>query len=409
MKKALKIMTVFLVTFSMISFIGVSTSKAEKKSVGEQILDILLERGDIPHWKYNELKDQLKTEKKSTKWLEGLKFKGDLRLRYEGKYDQKSPGDKPDRDRFRYRLRVGFEKELYPDLNVAARFAGGGADSTSTNQSFDDAFENKDFWIDRIYATYKPSFLPGLELGGGKFKNPFVSTDIVWDSDVNPEGAYEKYTCSSWKSFQPFLILGQMVIEEQKGGKDASLLAWQGGFKAKITPRVKWTLAATYYDYYNLDESDLWEDYLGRNSGIDINGDGDVDSFLYGYHLLNFTSFIEFKVNNIPVKLFCDYVKNQANKVDDDTAFAAGFKLGKTKKKGSWELSYKYASIEKDAVIGAFCDSDFGHANREGHKAGVAYQLRNNVKFKVTGYFIEEEDGSDNEYNMIHSDIIFKF
>jgi hypothetical protein len=375
----------------------------------EKILDILKERGEIPHWEYNELKEQVKREKKATAWLEGFKFKGDLRLRYEWKYDQESPGDKPDRHRWRYRLRAGFEKELRPDLRIITRFAGGGADPTSTNQSFDDAFENKDFWIDQVYAVYKPSLVPGLELGGGKFKNPFVCTDIIWDSDVNPEGAYEKYTYSGWKRFQLFTTLGQMVLEEQKGGKDAYLLAWQGGFKAEIHPRAKWTLVCTYYDYDNLDESELWEDYLCRNSGRDSDGDGIIDEFAYGYHLLNFTNFLEFKINKIPVQLFCDYVKNQATDVDDDTAFAAGFKLGEAKKKGSWEFSYKYASIEKDAVIGAFCDSDFGHASRKGHKAGIAYQLWDKVTLKLTGYFIEEEDGPKNEYNMIHSDIVFKF
>jgi len=28
---------------------------------------------------------------------------------------------------------------------------------------------------------------------------------------------------------------------------------------------------------------------------------------------------------------------------------------------------------------------------------------------KLTGYFVEEEKGPENEYNMIHTDFVFKF
>ncbi len=400
MKKVFRAIIFFLMAICMAGFVGITTCRAEEKSVNEQILDILLDKGEIPHWRYNELQAQAKKKDKATAWLKGFKFKGDLRLRYEGKYNQSGYDD--DRHRGRYRLRVGFEKKMSSDLKVIARFASGKGEPTSTNQSFDDAFESKDFWIDRAYAVYKPNFLSGLELGGGKFKNPFVHTDMVWDSDVNPEGIYEKYTCSLGKSFKPFITLGQMVIEENKGEKDACLIAWQGGFQALTSHGVKWTLALTYYDFMNLDKSKLGEKYSGGNTVID-------DKLVYEYRLLNFTNFIEFKIGRLPMKIFFDYVNNQDNDVEKDEGYAAGFKLGKTKKKGSWAFSYKYASIEPDAVVGAFCDSDFGHANREGSKAGFAYQLMDKVTLKLTGYFIEEKSGKENEYNMVHADVIFKF
>ena len=400
-KRVFRITVVFLVVVCMAGFIRIPTANAKEKSVNEKILEILRERGEITDSKYEEIEKQIKKEQKTTAWLKGFKVKGDLRLRYEGKYDQTADDD--DRHRGRFRLRVGFEKKLHPDLKVITRFAGGGESSTSTNQTFDDAFEDKDFWIDRAYAVYKPAFAPGLELGGGKFKNPFVHTDMIWDSDVNPEGVYEKYSYTGWKYFEPFVTLGQMYIYERKHEKDASLLAWQGGFIVKPARHVKWTIACTYYDYNNIDP-DLAEDYACRNSLTP-----DEEHYLYDYHLLNVTNFLDFKIAEIPVRLYFDYVENQDNDVEKDTGYAAGFKLGKVKKKGDWEISYKYASIEPDAVIGAFCDSDFGHANREGHKLGVAYQLLDNVTFKLTGYFIEEESGKEDEYNAVHTDLVFKF
>jgi len=339
------------------------TANAEEKSVNEKILEILRERGEITDSKYGEIKDQIKREQKTTAWLKDFKFKGDLRLRYENIYDQtEGDEDYQDRDCGRLCLRAGFEKELHPDLKVITRFAGGADEAASSSQTIGDAFEDKDFWIDQVY---KPAFAPGLEIGGGKFKNPSVHTEIVWDSDVNPEGAYEKYSCTGWKYFESFVTLGQMWIYERKREKDASLLAWQGGFTVKPLSDVKWTIACAYYDYNNLDP-DLAEDYADRNS---LTPDG---HYLYDCHILNLASFLDFKIAKIPVRLYFDYVKNQDNDVEKDTGYAAGFKLGKTKKKGDWEISCKYADVESDAVIGAFCDGDFA-PNRKNHEVCSCY------------------------------------
>ncbi len=47
------------------------------------------------------------------KWLKNLSFKGDLRLRYEAfENSSGNPSETDDRNRFRYRLRYGFEKKF---------------------------------------------------------------------------------------------------------------------------------------------------------------------------------------------------------------------------------------------------------------------------------------------------------
>ena len=49
-------------------------------------------------------------------------------------------------------------------------------------------------------------------------------------------------------------------------------------------------------------------------------------------------------------------------------------------------LSYKYARIERDAVIGSMNDQDFYGANRKGHKIKFRYMLLDNLQFG-TAYF----------------------
>ena len=71
-------------------------------------------------------------------WLKGIKFGGDLRLRYETIFNRT---DEPDRNRGRFRLRFNFAKKLCDELDVVIRIASGDSNSaTSTNQTFDDSF-----------------------------------------------------------------------------------------------------------------------------------------------------------------------------------------------------------------------------------------------------------------------------
>src|SRR3989338_1991964 len=95
------------------------------------------------------------------KWLKDLRFSGDFRLRYEAfHFTSASAAETDDRNRFRYRLRFGFDKKLGKEFNVGVGFisgetAGTGADSglqadpTYTNTSFDNL-------IIRISSLTKP-------------------------------------------------------------------------------------------------------------------------------------------------------------------------------------------------------------------------------------------------------------
>ena len=75
------------------------------------------------------------------KWLDDLKFSGDLRLRYQGECF--SGRNTKNRNRARFRLRFGVKKTWLDDqMEVGFRLASGSSDDpTSTNQTFDDHFQ----------------------------------------------------------------------------------------------------------------------------------------------------------------------------------------------------------------------------------------------------------------------------
>ena len=363
-------------------------------------------------------------------WLKGVKYGGDFRLRYEAfTYDDRnsSAGStttaaEHDRNRFRVRLRWGMEKDFMDDWKVGFRLATGTVtEPTSTNQTLGNSgyFNTKAFNLERAYAVYEPNGLKdygaikGVKVGAGKFENPFVrySTPMVWDTDVTPEGIYEQVNVSVISTEENKLnlqgTLGQFIVNENTGSEtDAGIYGYQGAvnfstYNFKTEQPVDINIATSYYDYTNwfqtVTSNSAATSYLRTNSIV-------ADDF----RVLDLYPEVTFYVNKQPLMLWYDYATNLANVGtedivqssendihDTDEAWGVGFKLGKIKKKGSWELFYGYYEIGANAVVAAFNDADFGgpdgngFTNRQGHKFSLGYQLTENMALNWTGYYVQ--------------------
>ena len=351
-------------------------------------------------------------------WLKGLHFKADFRLRYQGEWWEYTDSDdrEQDNDRHRGRIRVrfGFTKRYKDDgLTVGFRLASGSSDDpTSTNQTLEGNFSKKPVWIDLAYVEYSPPVLPGLTLAGGKVKNPFVHTDIIWDSDVNMDGLYQSFELENG-AFRPFITLGEMFLDENKmdTDHDSGVLAGQVGMKLKVA-LFSVNLAATYYDFDEFERN--YRGSHGNAVGDDgVLAAGDFDVF-------DVVAQLGTKVADIPIKVVVDYAVNTAEDArgesefeGKDTAMAAHLKVGKCKKKHDWEVNYKYAYIEANAVPGDFCDSDFGHANRKGHKLSVGYQPFKKASLHLTGFWTQPNNllkgQESHDHYTIQADLKVKF
>ncbi|KMY66665.1 hypothetical protein AAU61_16265 [Desulfocarbo indianensis] len=411
-----------------------ATVESQQDMLQKQAAEIERLKGELGQQKQTTAQTQAKVEKvaaeakkpgKGSKWDEifgdRFSFSTDLRLRYEGLYDRQS-GKTELADRHRYRIRwrlfgdykVNDELSLHSMLTTSSgSWFEDGKNSRNwqpgrtSNQSMDDEFNNKNVFVGRIYATYEPKWAPGLELTAGKFKNTFLHTDIMWDPDVNPEGIYERYQYKGWKSFQPFVHFGQMVVSENNKTDDAFLFIWQAGADIMLPYGIKWTIAGSYYDWQNPNLSDLSE-VEGSSAGNSLDANG---KYLYDYKLWQGITFLNFKVANLPVKLWFDYIQNNDDSVpsDNDTAWSTGFELNKTKKKGDWALYFKYAEIEPDAVVGAVTDGDFYGANRKGYKTQFRYQLYDPWTVALSWFQTDTMVGQEESENRFQFDFIFKF
>ncbi len=352
---------------------------------------------------YEKVKAQAEDKPVLPKWLTDLDWFTDLRLRYH--YETWNGSTARDVNKGRFRLRVGAKKTWFDkQLEAGFRLASGSSnDPSSTNQSFDTNFGEKDVWIDRAYAKYKPKAIKGLELVGGKMANPLVHSNVVWDSDVNPEGVWAVYKCPI-EPIQPFAGVAYFQSDENSSSVDGNLLAYQAGVIVHLNEDTKWTTAGTWYDWQH------YEVTFDRAGGNTMAG-GRLSA--EEFDVINVTTKLKTKIGKVPVSFWGDWAYNTKNALNDgtDEAWGVGVKLGQNKKKGDLSAKYKYAYIEANASPGAFNDSDFGHSNSKGHQIGLAYNLADFMTAGVNVFYTEPVSGSmsfDSRF-LAMFDIIFKW
>ena len=185
----------------------------------------------VPAAVRDQIRDQVKAEVMATAkqenwaapntfpdWASRISFDGDIRLRDESRYysgsnsneivdfaklNNNGPYDvnpnsstslppllntREDRtNQFRIRARLGMKAVISPEWTAGIRI-GTGSDNNpvSTTQNLGGGFSKKDIWLDQGYLTWKPS--DELTLTGGRFANPFMSTDMLYSNDLNFDG-----------------------------------------------------------------------------------------------------------------------------------------------------------------------------------------------------------------------------
>ncbi|MBU1260545.1 MAG: putative porin [Planctomycetes bacterium] len=344
------------------------------------------------------------------KWIERIQWGGDFRYRHESISDD-TASTKRNRNRIRARLKM--KAKVNDEWDAIFRIATGSSDSpTSTNHtlgdSSDDSFSSKELWLDWAYADYHPKWKPGLNILLGKMANPFYmvgGNQVIFDGDVSPEGGAAIYKWKMSDSTCAQLTGGAYWMRERSTGPDTSLFGIQGLVKHKLSDDSHILGGISYYDFGNINGQML--------SGISSNGNTTSGGmYTSDYDMLEGFAEYGFKLGKAPASVFGTYVNNIAASTSGDTAWLIGTKYNKAKDPGTWEVSYDYRDVEKNAVVGGLCDSDFigGGTDGKGHVVGFKYQLDENVQFGLN-YFMNKKNVSStkDDFRLIQADIMFKF
>jgi hypothetical protein len=327
-----------------------------------------------------------------------LDFNGDFRYRIE-QINTEGDGLAP-YTRHRIRARFGFHAILAPEARFAFQLASGDDNPLSTNQTLGDGFSSKSIVLDLAYGEFEPLALHRrVTIVAGRSIVPFYRpghTELLWDSDLRPEGI------TSFMNIVPNrldlkLLSGWYLLQDRDGDDNSILLAAQIVSTVDSLPYLsRLTIGVGIFHFSELkDRPPLYDDNFSGNSFYsDTTYGGDPpepheieDRLLYGYEEIEVFFDAEISWLNQPLLLMGDLVFNTSPK-QDRTAGLAGFKWGIVDERGSWSLWYNYRYVEKDAVYGAFSDSNFrgGGTDGKGHEAGFSLGLIKDVKVGIT-YF----------------------
>jgi len=386
-------------------------------------------------------------------WLTELELFGDLRLRYDYRGGQ-LPGDDPthpndwqERERERYRLRLGLRGTLLDDWFFGLRLETSASARSSNVTMGDDASSSSAggggpfakgsdiFYVGQAYGGYKG--FPGFTFTGGRMPNPFVTTFMVWDDDINPEGLAEQ-----WKhtfvfgggapqpaSFskdgkavvagpppEPFLKLdvfanfAQFVYDDSNPSNpigtpptqtqpttgqtqqiplaNAFLLGWQVGARFDFPKKFYFQLAPALYNYTG----------NGKDFSVFFSGDpGGNQTGINSLLVFDIPAEIGWKVGKIPMRIFGDFATNfeaddraeaagHPDKGGDRYAYQIGLGIGQLKKKRDWELRGFWQHQDQFALDPNLVDTEFfdSKLNLEGVGVRAGYMLADAVFVQLT-------------------------
>ena len=383
--------------WSALAALVVSTSGAYAQSA-DALLDKLVEKGVLTTKEAHDLRDEADKNYSQAHamrnlmpdYVKSIKISGDLRLRYEGFFSDstfKNPGTTnkyqwQDRNRFRYRLRLGVTANMTDDLEVGAVLASGqlttaGGNALSANQTFTGNGANNYIWIQQAYGKWSPLSGPDwtATLIAGKMENPLQLDDMVFDPNYMPTGA--GLQLGSRLSDQHSLKATGAAFflnDNPDFGQAPYMLAGQLRWNATWSPKISSTLGASYLFLGNLTN-------LDNVSVPNLNG-GNTRN-IYGALTNQYTpvvldaaftytaaSFPLYK-GPFPIRIGGAAMYNLSAPNSEPNsqgyysntnffAWNAGIVFGKAGKKGTWEVSYTYKWVGADAWYEEFQDNDFG-------------------------------------------------
>ncbi len=406
------------------------------------LIDLLVQKGIVNDQEAEELKAELvKSFVHNTSAgklnlgsaVTEFKLSGDLRLRHQEETKQgqgKLTTDEQRRDRFRFR----FNGDMLLQKGWGAGFAletGSAADSG--NQSFVSGNDDYSIYLARAYVSYRYS--KDLIFVGGKFKNPFYTTDMVWDGDINPQGLNENYSLTlggkSGKDTLEFRAAQIIMadVNESKGGGAAGRDSHQFVQQAVYT---------TYFGELNASSFVIAPGFMLSTNSV-IGTTGNETPFAGNGRYFNIITlpgelnFANIAGEGTSLKTYWDFAYNTTGKDQvyksygiastykaDRTAWLVGigYNFGSGKQQGDYGVKLDYRELGIGAIDPNISDSDFafGNLNQKGFKLSASYNVTDFASLNAAYFYTTDKqqtlshaNGSLDHSQILQLDLVVKF
>lgn len=356
--------------------------------------------------------------------LTEFKLGGDVRLRHQVETQAPQNGTVTN-ERTRERFRFRFNGDVLMQKGWGAGFALETAPAAdSGNQTFQDGNNDYSLYLARAYVSWRPNM--NWMFVGGKQKNPFYTTDMVWDSDINPQGATEIYTQFLGGKDTLEVRAGQFIMDDRsestasRSGRDAWLFVQQAVYthwfgKDAIGNVVNSFVIAPGFMIYNdstLDGFDNETAFNGTTDGLAVfTMPGEVNWVGVNGAGTSFKLYWDFAYN-LEAERRVRKVYGLTTQPKDATAWllGLGYAFGSGKVAGDYSIRLDYRSVGTGSVDVNLSDSDwaFGRVNQEGYKLGLAYNLTDFVNLNATYFYTTDrrETQTSAVGNLDHSQIL---
>lgn len=388
-------------------------------------------------------------------WTDRIRIDGDIRVRWQAEYmDDKTSAtipnwpalatsgssvpvtnflDTSDRARLRYRARLGFTAKIDDHFTAAIRLAAGNlTEPTSTDQTYGDFFNRDGVGIDRAYLQWKPT--KDIAVTAGRMPNPFYTTNLLWDGDVNPEGVAASIRRPLGTGYV-FATGAVFYLDENSDDTaDRFVYAAQAGVAGvPLSNNTHLRLAATYYDWSHyrgiVGQSGTTSTVLGMgNSLVDL--DTQASRILPGiasaFRIAEVLGSVSQRLGDrYAISGAFDYAVNLAYDEDKlralplltepngNTAWLAAVTVGdaNVSEWGQWQVTASYRRLETDSVIAAFTEGDFnpGGTNRVVQSLEGLIGLDHNAWLQLSYFRNRFLSGGHYEYQGIRSQLNVRF
>jgi hypothetical protein len=262
---------------------------AKGAETSDTLLDIMIKKGLLTEAEAKSIKaeaDASRTNRQGyipqSQWkmdnaITNMELFGDIRVRYEYRQADTPAFERIGLERARYALRIGLRGQAYDDFYYGIRLETAsnprspwvtfGTASTSSTGQYLGPFGKSTAGINvgQIYLGWHPE--DWVDVTVGKMPNPLYTTSMLWDTDLSPEGAAErfKYTVGNADFFANFgqFLYADLNPDSASGGlgfnglvgqseNQVFQIAWQGGLIYHITTNLSVKAAGTLYNYIGL-------------------------------------------------------------------------------------------------------------------------------------------------------------